>query len=116
MRLIQNLWYLLPIAADDNKTPKADDGNDKGEAEKLDEAAGGLPVAEEVEVSTETNPQNPENPYDDEEEDATWFSCGLFLCTYYNDNGGSWTAQVEDEFLAQVRVLDKAVVCRTQLT
>ena len=41
----------------------------RGEAEKLDEAAGGLPVAEEVEVSTETNPQNPENPENPENEE-----------------------------------------------
>ena len=40
-----------------------------GEAEKLDEAAGGLRVAEEVEVSTETVPQNPDNPDDDDDEE-----------------------------------------------
>ena len=40
-----------------------------GEAQKLDEAAGGLPVADEVEVSTETNAENPDND-DDEGEEA----------------------------------------------
>ena len=51
-------------------------GGQMGEAEKLDEAAGGLPVTEEVAVSTETTettekPENPENPDDveDDEED-----------------------------------------------
>ena len=44
------------------------------EAKKLDEAAGGIPIAEEVEVSTKTNAENPENPDDkdnveDDEED-----------------------------------------------
>ena len=44
----------------------------KGEAEKLDEAAGGLCMAQEVEVSTETTGENPENPdyRDDDEEDV----------------------------------------------
>ena len=32
-----------------------------GEAQKLDEAAGRLPVADEVEVSTETNAENPDD-------------------------------------------------------
>ena len=36
----------------------------------MDEAAGGIPVAEEVEVSTETeNPDNPDNDDDEEEYD-----------------------------------------------
>ena len=34
----------------------------------MDEAAGGLPVADEVEVSTETNAQNPDNDDDEREE------------------------------------------------
>ena len=44
-------------------------GEQTGEAQKLDEAAGGLPVADEVEVSTETNAENPDND-DDEGEEA----------------------------------------------
>ena len=40
-----------------------------GEAQKLDESAGGLPVADEVEVSTETNAENPDNDDDEGEED-----------------------------------------------
>ena len=43
-------------------------GEQTGEAQKLDEAAGGLPVADEVEVSTETNAQNPDNDDDEGEE------------------------------------------------
>ena len=39
------------------------------EAQKLDEAAGGLPVTDEVEVSTETNAENPDNDDDEGEED-----------------------------------------------
>ena len=35
----------------------------------MDEAAGGLPVADEVEVSTETNAENPDNDDDEGEED-----------------------------------------------
>ena len=45
-------------------------GEQTGEAKKLDEAAGGLPVTEEVEDSTETNtgnPDNPDNPDDDDD-------------------------------------------------
>ena len=40
-----------------------------GKAQKLDETAGGLPVADEVEVSTETNAENPDNDDDEGEED-----------------------------------------------
>ena len=40
-----------------------------GEAQKLDEAAGGLPITDEVEVSTETNAENPDNDDDEGEED-----------------------------------------------
>ena len=70
MRLVQNLQYLLPIAGDDNETPRADEaGEQTGEAQKLDEAAGGLPIADEVEVSTETNADNPDNDDDEGEED-----------------------------------------------
>ena len=35
----------------------------------MDEAAGGLPFADEVEVSTETNAENPDNDEDEGEED-----------------------------------------------
>ena len=35
----------------------------------MDEAAGGLPVTDEVEVSTETNAENPDNDDDEGEED-----------------------------------------------
>ena len=35
----------------------------------MDEAAGGLPVSDEVEVSTETNAENPDNDDDEGEED-----------------------------------------------
>ena len=40
-----------------------------GEAQKLDEAAGGLPVTDEVEVSTEIYAENPDNDDDEGEED-----------------------------------------------
>ena len=35
----------------------------------MDEAAGGLPVTDEVEVSTKTNAENPDNDDDEGEED-----------------------------------------------
>ena len=44
-------------------------GEQTGEAQKLDEAAGGLPVTDEVEVSTETNVENPDKDDDEGEED-----------------------------------------------
>ena len=44
-------------------------GEQTGEAQKLDEAAGGLPIADEVEVSTETNAENPDNDDNEGEED-----------------------------------------------
>ena len=62
---MQELYYLLPIAAKDNETPAADA---EDEAEKLDEAAGVSNVGYEVEVATE-NPVDEDKDEEEEEED-----------------------------------------------
>ena len=76
MRLVQKLYYLLPIAAKDNETPAADAAKDdetpaadaEDEAEKLDKAAGVSNVSNEVEVATE-NPVEDEDKEEEEEEE-----------------------------------------------
>ena len=79
---MQKLYYLLPIAAKDNKMPAADA---EDEAKKLDKVAGVSNVGNEVELATE-NPVDEDEDEDKEEEDDD----------EAQDDDDEWLAQQEE--------------------
>ena len=89
---MQELYYLLPIAAKDNKTPAA---NAEDEAEKLDEAAGDAAgvshVGNEVEVTTENLVHKDEYEEEEEEEEDDDEEA------QDDDDGDEWLAQRRKE-------------------